>query len=181
MRIIAGRLKGRRLQGPRWAGLRPTSDSLRETLFNILGDRVEGTRVLDAYAGTGALGIEALSRGAAHVTFIERDRRATALVTRNLAACGIGEGYTMVPAAFEIAAARLRGERFDLILLDPPYDAIDLEDVLVGAAAMLADDGLVVLEHGARTEPPMRAGALTRRRRVVAGDSALAFYERDTT
>jgi 16S rRNA (guanine966-N2)-methyltransferase len=181
MRIIAGRLKGRRLQGPRWPGLRPTSDSLRETLFNILGNRVDGTRVLDAYAGTGALGIEAFSRGAAHVTFIEHDRRATALVARNLAACGIGEGYTMVPVAFEIAAGRLRGERFDLILLDPPYDAIDLDGVLIAAAAMLADDGLVVLEHGARAEPPVRAGALTRRRRVVAGDSALAFYERETT
>jgi 16S rRNA (guanine(966)-N(2))-methyltransferase RsmD len=92
MRVIAGTLKGRRLKAPDWDGLRPTSDKLRETLFNILGTRVAGARVLDGYAGTGAIGIEALSRGAAHVTFVERDRRATALIAANLAACGVREG-----------------------------------------------------------------------------------------
>ena len=80
MRIIAGTLKGRRLTPPRWDGLRPTSDKLRETLFNVLGPAVEGQRVLDAYAGTGAVGIEALSRGAAHVTFVESDRRAADII-----------------------------------------------------------------------------------------------------
>ena len=92
MRVIAGRLKGRRLNSPSWDGLRPTSDKLRETLFNILAPRIAGARVLDAYAGTGALGIEALSRGAARVTFIERDRRAQALIEENLARCGIADG-----------------------------------------------------------------------------------------
>src|SRR5690348_2883385 len=89
MRIIAGSLKGRRLKTPTWAGLRPTSDKLRETLFNILAPRVAGARVLDGYAGTGALGIEALSRGAASVTFVERDRRAQGLIEENLARCGV--------------------------------------------------------------------------------------------
>jgi 16S rRNA G966 N2-methylase RsmD len=89
MRVIAGTLKGRRLKAPGWEGLRPTSDRLRETIFNILAPRVAGARVLDAYAGTGALGIEALSRGAAAVVFIEDDRRAQALIEENLAHCGI--------------------------------------------------------------------------------------------
>src|SRR5229473_2384951 len=85
MRVIAGSLKGRRLKAPGWDGLRPTSDKLRETLFNVIGARVQGARVLDGYAGTGAIGIEALSRGAAHVTFVERDRRAVKLIEANLA------------------------------------------------------------------------------------------------
>src|SRR5215207_8032150 len=89
MRIIAGKYKGRRLKPPTWDGLRPTSDKLRESLFNILAPRIEGARVLDGYAGTGAVGIEALSRGATHVTFVEQDRRATALIRANLAACGV--------------------------------------------------------------------------------------------
>ena len=88
MRIVAGTLKGRRLDAPTWTGLRPTSDRLRETLFNILAPRIAGARVLDAYAGTGALGIEAISRGASHVTFVEQERRAQALIAANLARCG---------------------------------------------------------------------------------------------
>src|SRR5688572_32306849 len=95
MRVIAGTLKGRRLKAPDWDGLRPTSDKLRETLFNILAPRIEGARVLDAYAGTGALGIEALSRGAASVSFIDTHPRATALIEENLAVCGLQEGYTI--------------------------------------------------------------------------------------
>src|SRR6516164_4004443 len=84
MRIVAGEFKGRRLKSPTWDGLRPTSDRLRETLFNILGGAVAGARVLDGYAGTGAIGIEALSRGAAEVTFVEQDRRAIRLIEANL-------------------------------------------------------------------------------------------------
>src|SRR4051794_27820814 len=94
MRVIAGAYKGRRLKAPTWEGLRPTSDKLRETLFNILASRIDGARVLDGFAGSGALGIEALSRGAVHVTLIDNDRRALALIAENLAACGVREGYT---------------------------------------------------------------------------------------
>lgn len=89
MRVIAGALKGRRLQSPRWAGLRPTSDRLRETLFDVLGEGVVGAMVLDGFAGTGALGLEALSRGASTVVFVERDRRAAALIAANLDRCGV--------------------------------------------------------------------------------------------
>src|SRR5580693_10049951 len=96
VRVIAGLLKGRRLKTPDWEGLRPTSDKLRETLFNVLAPRIAGARVLDGFAGTGALGIEALSRGAAEVTFIEKDARAQALLSGNLARCGIETGYTVI-------------------------------------------------------------------------------------
>src|SRR5215475_674744 len=123
MRVIAGSLKGRRLKPPTWDGLRPTSDKLRETLFNILAPRIAGARVLDGYAGTGAIGLEALSRGAAHVTFVERDRRAQALIAENLAACGVADGYAIIRAGIDRAAADLPPASFDLVLLDPPYDA----------------------------------------------------------
>ncbi len=112
MRIIAGQLKGRRLTSPDWSGLRPTSDKLRETLFNVLGPCVAGARVLDGYSGTGAVGIEALSRGAAHVTFVDNDRRAADLVQANLLHCGVKERYAIIRVDFAGAAARLdRGAR----------------------------------------------------------------------
>ena len=106
MRIIAGELKGRRLKTPDWAGLRPTSDRLRETLFNILAPRIAGARVLDGYAGTGAVGIEALSRGAAHVTFVEQDRRAVQLIETNLRALGVTNRYAIIRAGFAGTARR---------------------------------------------------------------------------
>src|ERR671920_1131237 len=99
MRIIAGTLKGRRIDTPKWEGLRPTSDRLRETLFNVLAPRIAGARFLDGYAGTGAVGIEALSRGAAHVTFVEHDTRAQQLIEENLARCGISGGYAIIRAS----------------------------------------------------------------------------------
>src|ERR671913_1889526 len=125
MRIIAGSLKGRRLDAPDWEGLRPTSDRLRETLFNVLAPRIEGARFLDAYAGTGAVGIEALSRGAAHVTFIEQDRRAQALIQSNLDRCGVENRYAIIRAGFTGAAMGSAGS-FDVLFLDPPYGAVPL-------------------------------------------------------
>jgi 16S rRNA (guanine(966)-N(2))-methyltransferase RsmD len=177
MRIIAGVLRGRRLVSPRWPGLRPTSDRLRETLFDILGARVVNSAVLDAYAGTGAVGIEALSRGAAHVTFVERDRRALALIAENLARCGVTSGYAIIRAdAGRLDTSGVAG-RFDLILIDPPYGEGDFEAILATSARCLGPDGLVVLEHACRRAAPRRVGPLECTRRVIAGDSALAFYE----
>src|SRR5216684_2222094 len=98
LRVIAGALKGRRLKTPTWEGLRPTSDRLRETLFDVLAAQVARARVLDGFAGTGALGIEALSRGASAVTFIDRDARAVALVAENLAHCGVAVGHVILHA-----------------------------------------------------------------------------------
>jgi len=175
MRIIAGALKGRRLKAPTWDGVRPTSDKLRETLFNILAPLVEGARVLDGYAGTGAIGIEALSRGAAHVTFVERDRRAQALVAANLKACGVADGYVIIRAGIDRAAADLPPASFDLVLLDPPYE-YHAADVIRPMARLLAANGTLVLEHARRHATPATVGELTRTREVVSGDSALALY-----
>src|SRR5438034_8256949 len=103
MRVIAGSFKGHRLASPSWEGVRPTSDKLRETLFNILAPRMAGARVLDGYAGTGAVGIEACSRGAGAVTFVERDRRAQSLIAENVAHCGIENGYAIIRASVDRA------------------------------------------------------------------------------
>lgn len=196
MRIIAGTLKGRRLTPPTWEGLRPTSDKLRETLFNVLAPRVAGARVLDGYAGTGAIGIEALSRGASHVTFVEHDRRARELIAENLARCGIGNGYaiigTTVLQAIDTLTRQRPFEPFEIVLLDPPYadpraarrhvSAVkhavrdEIRDVLHAVGAIVAAGGVVVLEHARKQSPPAEAGSLRRSRELTSGDSALTFY-----
>jgi 16S rRNA (guanine(966)-N(2))-methyltransferase RsmD len=168
------------LKTPTWEGLRPTSDKLRETLFNILASRTAGARVLDGYAGTGAVGIEALSRGAARVTFVEQDRRAQALIGANLAHCGVTDGYAIIRASAIRALTDLSASdsAFDLILLDPPYGEHDdhLAAVLAQAADVVAPGGLMVLEHARSRPAPTMAGRLARTRDVTSGDSALAFY-----
>ncbi len=180
MRVIAGRFKGRRLKAPTWDGLRPTSDKLRETLFNILAPRLSGARVLDGFAGTGAVGIEALSRGASHVTFIEQDRRAAALVAANLAVCGQQEGYTIQCGDVAAVLRRLPGEAaFDLVLLDPPYDfeSGSVTMMLEVAAGRVTADGLVVLERATRraVSAPFTLGHV---RDVRSGDSTLTVFRR---
>ncbi len=177
MRVIAGRYKGRRLAQPAWPGLRPTSDRLKESVFAILEPVLEGARVLDGFAGSGALGIEALSRGASEVVFVDGDARAAALIARNLAHCGITQGYVMMRAEFAQALGRLpAGTRFDLALLDPPYDHAGLDAALAAAAGRMAEGGVIVLEHATRRRPPGRAGRFAAGRLVSAGDSSVTFY-----
>ena len=163
--------------GPSTPGVRPTSDRLRETLFNLVDVETPDCHVLDGFAGTGAIGLEALSRGAAHVTFVERDPRAIAVIERNVAACGASGRCMIVRADFAGVARRLAGNpRFDLVLLDPPYDFPASDAALAEAAGLLRPGGLVVLEHARRREPPAGTRALSIRRRVTAGDSQLTFY-----
>jgi 16S rRNA (guanine966-N2)-methyltransferase len=181
VRVIAGSLKGRRLKAPTWDGLRPTSDKLRETLFNILAPRIAGARVLDGYAGTGAVGIEAISRGAASVTFVENDRRAAALIAENLAHCGVENGYAIIRAEVERAIDQLDAaafgpyELFDIVWLDPPYEQPP-EAVIEAASVLIAPGGLLIIEHAHRRQVPDTAGRLTRVRQVRSGDSTLSFY-----
>ena len=182
MRVIAGSLKGRRLKPPTWDGLRPTSDRLRETLFNILAPRIAGARFLDGYAGTGAIGIEALSRGARWVTFVESDRRAEALIGENLAHCGVENGYAIIRATVARAIDQLDAaafgpyELFDIVWLDPPYDE-QTDAVLEAAGVLIEPGGLLVLEHARRRRTPETAGRFVRMRQVTSGDSTLSFYE----
>jgi 16S rRNA (guanine966-N2)-methyltransferase len=179
MRVIAGEFKGRRLKTPTWDGLRPTSDKLRETLFNILAPRITGARVVDGFAGTGAIGIEALSRGAAHVTFIEKDRRAALLIEQNVSSCDIeAAGFAIERGDVGDVLRRLPGETaFDVIVLDPPYDAAALEQTLDAAAARLPPHGVLVLERATRREPDIPS-SLMLIRNVKSGDSTLTFLQR---
>ena len=177
--MIAGQYRGRRLKTPSWTGLRPTSDKLRETLFNILAPRIAGARLLDAFAGTGAVGIEALSRGASHVTFVDVDRRALALIEANLAICGIEEGYTIERGDLVTVLHRLpHTVRFDLIVLYPPYDAAGVAELAGLSAERLESGGLLVLERATRREVATPQG-LTRVRDVRSGDSTLTFLRLD--
>jgi 16S rRNA (guanine966-N2)-methyltransferase len=171
VRIIAGSLKGRRLTTPKWEGLRPTSDKLRETLFNVVAQRVPGARVLDLYAGTGAIGIEALSRGAAHATFVDTDARARKLIEENLARCGVSDRYAIIRTPLSLPA-----KSFDLVVLDPPYTVPDLSSTIAAAEPLVVPGGLLILEHARRLPAPETVGRLRKTRDLVSGDSALAFY-----
>ena len=164
---------------------RPTSDRLRETLFNILAPRIEGARFLDLCAGSGAVGIEALSRGAAHVTFVDRSRKMYALIETNLDLLSVGDGETEVMSRealdFLIRNVKDEAEPFDMIFFDPPY-AMDYEEVLdyIGenAAGLLEQDGVVVVEHHKKKDLPNVFAELRRYRVLRQGDSSLSLYKR---
>ena len=183
LRIIAGRFRGRRLQSPSDEQTRPTSDRLRETLFNILAPRIDGARFLDLCAGTGAVGIEALSRGAASVTFVDRSRKVCGLIETNLDALQIGTNErAVVPAeALEYLRRQTKTseEPFDIVFFDPPY-ATDYEVVLnfIGAhvSQILNDDGVVIVEHHKKNPLPEQFNTLVRYRELKQGDSLLSFY-----
>jgi 16S rRNA (guanine966-N2)-methyltransferase len=189
MRIIAGALKGRRLAAPTWDGLRPTSDKLRETLFNVIANRTENASFLDGFAGTGAVGLEALSRGAAHVTFVESDPRACRLIAQNVERCGVEDGYIIVRGGFAGNGGPARRERresarrsplgpFDLIFLDPPYADPIIDDAIREAVTWLSPSGLLIVEHATRN-PIASPTGMRLTRDLRSGDSALAFMERE--
>ncbi len=180
LRIVAGALKGRRLTSPTWTGLRPTSDRLRETLFNVLGQTCQGASVLDAFAGTGAVGIEALSRGAAHVMFVDHDPRALALIRQNLERCGVTDRYTIQRMDLARSGLAAFPTAFDLIFLDPPYETNPTDACAVVASALDAE-GLLVVEHARRMNVPDAIGGLRRTRLLAAGESALSFFRGDGT
>ena len=184
MRIIAGKYRGRRLKSPPSLETRPTSDRLRETLFNILAPRIKGARFLDLCAGSGAVGIEALSRGAAHAIFVDQSRRMCGLIEANLEALGISEDEAAVisieAAEFLLRRAKKEGEPFDIIFFDPPYEA-DYEVILNSLGGqvtrLLTKDGVVVVEHHSKNDLPEAFGGLKRYRQLKQGDSCLSFYE----
>ena len=180
MRIISGEFKGRRIPSPAWPGLRPTSDRLRGTLFDILGETVRGAVVLDGCAGTGALGLEALSRGAVRVTFVDCDARAVALIASNLERCRAADRGSVIRGSLPHALDRLdAAASFDLVLLDPPYEYDDraVGAMLSAAGCRTAAGGQVVLERARRAERVVVA-PLRHTRRVRAGDSVLDFHVR---
>jgi 16S rRNA (guanine(966)-N(2))-methyltransferase RsmD len=186
VRIIAGKYRGRKLKSPPSLLTRPTSDRLRETLFNIVAPRIKGARFLDLCAGSGAVGIEALSRGADHVTFVDQSKKMCALIEANVAALKVDEGevdvFTAEASAFLRKCAKKEVSPFEFVFFDPPY-ATDYRAMLdylgKNAARLLADDGLVIVEHHKKKELPEEFGVLRRYRELKQGDSSLSFYESD--
>jgi 16S rRNA (guanine966-N2)-methyltransferase len=181
MRVIAGKYRSRTLRSLKGQMLRPTSDRLRETLFNILGPAVGGTTFVDLYAGTGAVGIEALSRGARHAILVEQHAPAVALIRRNLESLGIAAEAEILGLDVARAIERLeeRHVHAHFIFLDPPYAAdIEYENALesLGESPLVAPDGRVIVEHLRKRELPERAGELELDRVVEQGDAALSFY-----
>jgi 16S rRNA (guanine966-N2)-methyltransferase len=186
MRIIAGKYRSRVLKSPGAMKLRPTSDRLRETLFSILGGRVEEARFVDLYAGTGAVGLEALSRGAARVVFIEKHAAQANLILRNLEALGVDSGAVVLSVdalrGVALLAARHAADAdfaVDIVFLDPPWaEKEEYARVLgaLGEAEFLAPDALVIAEHSSKHELLENYGGLERVRVLKQGDAAVSFY-----
>lgn len=179
MRVIAGELGGRRLVSPRGEVARPTPDRVREALYSILGS-VEGAVVLDLYSGTGALAIEALSRGAARAVLVEKDRASRGAIETNLETLGLTRRAELLFSDVTRALPRLasRGERFDLVLADPPYAeaGAQLPAVLLALPPLLSPEARVVLEHGRRMDSPPAPPGLVFEDSRRYGETALSFY-----
>ncbi len=177
MRIIAGIARSRRIDAPKGQGTRPTLDGVREALFNILQGRCEGARALDLFCGSGALGLEAISRGAALAALNDVSREAAAVARRNAESLGFAERVRVTCADWQAALSALSraGERFDLVFLDPPY-AMPATPVLEALAALslLAEDALVIVEHDAARAPAQTALVLRDTRRYR--DTCLSFF-----
>ncbi len=183
MRVIAGELRGRRIEVPRKGDIRPTYDRVRESVFSIIGPRIEGARVLDLFAGTGSLGIESLSRGARSVTFVEQDRDVASVLTDNIDRLGLKPESTVL----RLAVARfLSGGRdraaFDIVFADPPYDSGLAERTLeiVGSWGGIRTDALVIVEHRVGDVLPDASDRLGRVRRERYGTIEVEFFEAGT-
>ena len=181
MRIISGKYRGLHVATLKGDALRPTSDQLRETLFNVLGPEVEGRTFLDAYAGTGAVGIEALSRGASEVVFIEHHRPAAELIRKNLDALKIEEGFYVMTTKVVKGLQKLadEGSHFDFVFLDPPYEEIrEYHRILrqLARSELLLSTSMVIVEHSRHCNLEEQYGSLRRARLLPRGDSQLGFY-----
>jgi len=175
MRIIAGAYKGRNLKSPPSLDVRPTSDRLRETLFNVIAPRIEDARFLDLCAGSGAVGLEALSRGASHATFVDRSRRSCTLIESNLRLCRVPEEQWDIYCSEAYEFLRQTVSRWDIVFFDPPYKD-DYVRTLGLAGSRLNENGLIVAEHHHKTQLPETIQNLLRTRILKQGDSALSFF-----
>lgn len=185
MRVIAGTHRGRRLYTPRTYHLRPTSDRVRGALFSILGNRLTKSRMLDLYAGTGAVGIEALSRGAAHVTSVESDREALELLRRNMQICQISEELSVRAQAVQqfLRNPDQWNGPYDILFADPPYsDAEECASLLSEPQSenLFSTDSWLVIEHATRTTLPIAVGRTQFLRRYRYGDTTLSVYSSST-
>jgi 16S rRNA (guanine966-N2)-methyltransferase len=181
MRIIAGSARGRPLKAPKGSSIRPTADRVRQSIFDILGQRMDGDRVLDLYAGTGALGLEGLSRGAESAVLVDQTAEASKLCRENADALGFGERVEVMKSRVEDAIALLarEGTAFTLVLADPPYAERACARILelLDASTLLAPAAKVMIEHSRRESAPDRVGRLVRTDSRRFGDTVASFYE----
>lgn len=180
MRIIAGQAKGRTLKAPRGQEIRPTSDRVRESLFNVLGQWCDGLAVLDLFCGTGALAFEALSRGAARAVLVDQGRQAKQLALENAQALGFADRVELLPLPVDRAVAALgrQGARFDLVFLDPPYALKAVQPVLEALVreGLLNEAARVVAEHGKHESAPDVVGPLAREEQRRFGETMISIY-----
>ena len=180
MRVLAGAYKGRRLVTPRGSTTRPTADQVRIALMDTLMPRLPGARVLDLFAGAGGVGLEALSRGAAHATFVERDSRAVEALRRNVETLGVAAYARIERADVRTALDRLAraGAVFDIVFLDPPYDEDLVTPVLqqLGGSTVAASDVVVIAQHLTKKAPPDAHGRLAAFRTRRFGETTLTFF-----
>ncbi|PYV12101.1 MAG: 16S rRNA (guanine(966)-N(2))-methyltransferase RsmD [Acidobacteria bacterium] len=181
MRIIAGTFRGLQIRNLKGGHLRPTSEQLRETLFDVLGPEIAGSTFLDTYAGSGAVGLEALSRGVTQVVFVEHHRPAVELIRKNLAALKIESGFRLMTCQVLSGLERLdeEGARFDYVFLDPPYDEIrEYHHALrqLGRSKLVSVGSLIIAEHSRHVVLEEHYASLARARLVRHGDAQLAFY-----
>ena len=176
MRIVAGSRKGHTIYAPKGLATRPTSDRVRENVYNIVAPWVEGARVLDLYAGSGAMGLEALSRGAESAVFVEADADAVRAIGRNLDKLRLtGATVLRLDATTALAQEAAAGRKYDLVLLDPPYAMTDYDVLVRYVPRVLADDGLLVLETAAKSEPALPGLAVRTTRRY--GSTRVTVFE----
>ena len=177
VRIIAGEFGGRFIQAPSGQTTHPMGERVRSAMFNSLGSEVQGARVLDVFAGSGAVGLEALSRGAASVTFVERDRNAIRVLEENIASLGVSEKCIVIKTTVSNWLETMAPDEFDLIFADPPYHDTQFSTVtrLMG---LLKPSALMVLSHPGRSESPTKPGVVVVDNRSY-GDAVLTFYRRE--
>ena len=183
MRVLAGALKGRRLVVPRGTTTRPTADQVRLALLDALTPSLPGARVLDLFAGAGGVGFEALSRGAAHATFVERDPRALAALDANVEALGVAASTRVVRGDVARVLPRLAmpGGPFTIVFLDPPYDGADVAGTVacLGEGALTRPAAVIVAQHPTKRPPPDRVGCLAMYRTRRFGETTLTFYRHE--
>jgi 16S rRNA (guanine966-N2)-methyltransferase len=182
MRIIGGTYKGRNLKSPPSMNVRPTSDRLRETLFNVIAPRIQDARFLDLCAGSGAVGIEALSRGASYATFVDRSRQSCKLIEANLELCRIPEDqHEIYNAEARDFLRQTTSPAWDIVFFDPPYKEDYLKTLeFLGSSKLIAPDGLLIVEHHHKNTLPEQIGNLHRTRVLKQGDSSLSFFQRSS-
>lgn len=182
MRVVAGSQKGRRLKEPNGPGLRPTSARVKEALFSIIAERLSNAHVLDLFAGTGALGLEALSRGARETVFVENQSDSIQVLRENITRCSLTDCSSIISQDvhdfLKAPSQRHQANPFDLVFADPPYEVSDFEPLLthLESSDKVASKGLVVIEHFKKVSLPSNVGRLSQTRQSRYGDTMLSFY-----